>query len=112
MFFEELIVSENLSEIIAGAIMFYIIPYILLMILIDYMHSQKIKKGSVYVYAPVISLITITIIHVIWAISSSGLVNEFMRRIELTITVLPLSWIISELIRHKKFNKSIIQSLE
>ncbi|OYT54941.1 MAG: hypothetical protein B6U72_01055 [Candidatus Altiarchaeales archaeon ex4484_2] len=109
MFFEELIVSANLIEIIAGAIIFYIIPYLLLMLLIDY---QKEKKGSVYTYAPVISFITLIIIHVIWAILTATLVNEFMRRMQLTITVLPLCWIISELIRHKKFNKSIIQSLE
>ncbi|MEA1925605.1 MAG: hypothetical protein U9M95_07030 [Candidatus Altiarchaeota archaeon] len=112
MFFEELIISEDFIEIIAAAIIFYITPYILLMLLIDYTYRVKEKKGSVYAYAATISFITLTVIHVIWAISTATLVNEFIRRIQLTITVLPVCWVIMELVRYQIFNRSIIQFLK
>jgi len=112
MFFEELIISEDIFEIVAAAIIFYITPYFLLMILIDLRYRTKEKKGSVYAYAAAISVITITVIHVIWAISTATRVNEFIRRMQLTVTVLPICWVISELVRYKIFNKSIIQFLK
>ncbi len=112
MFFEEFIFSEDIFKIIAAAIIFYITPYIFLTALIDFIHKVKEKKGLVYAYSATISFIVVTIIHVIWAISTATQVNEFIRRIQLTVTVLPVWWVITELVRYWIFNKSIIHFLK
>jgi len=110
--FTELLVSGDSIGLIAGMILLYILPYMVLMFLIDYIHLRGKDNYTVYTYSPALAFLVLTVLHVIWVLSSSSYMDEFMTKIKLMVFLLPTCWIGSEIVRHRKFNKSILELLD
>jgi len=107
----ELLTSSDLSELIAGILLFYIIPYIVLIFIIDFLYYSLRRDKGFCIYSPAISFAILIIFHIMWAVMTCKLIRDYYMRMQITIIILPLCWIFTEIIRYKKFNESLLLQL-